>query len=339
MNRLLGALTVAAATTISLAGAVDPPPPWAFGFATPAPPGGVEPAGVGSDESRGDGASSPEDAILRHLPGSDRAFTLVRLRDPFNVADWYPGDHPVMPDIVAHGRAPVIRACGFCHYPTGQGRPENAAIAGLPYEYVVQQLADFKADNRRSSDPRKNDTKIMIDIAKALTADEVKVAATYFSSIPFTPGVTVQETTIVFETRLANGWFVSAGFLGKIEPIGDRIVEVPEKTDNTEKLRDPRAAFFAGVPLGSLERGEQLVVNGGKGKTTKCSMCHGADLRGAERVPGIAGRSPSYIVRQLYDMHSGARNGRWTDQMKPVVARLTTDDMLAIAAYAASRTP
>ena len=54
-------------------------------------------------------------------------------------------------------------------------------------------------------------------------------------------------------------------------------------------------------------------------------------------MPGIAGRSPSYMVRQLYDMQQGARKGVWTDLMKPVVAKLTNEDMLAIAAYTASK--
>ena len=39
-------------------------------------------------------------------------------------------------------------------------------------------------------------------------------------------------------------------------------------------------------------------------------------------VPTIAGRSPSYIVRQLYDMQRGNRNGAWTSLMAPVVAHI-----------------
>ena len=56
-------------------------------------------------------------------------------------------------------------------------------------------------------------------------------------------------------------------------------------------------------------------------------------------VPGIAGRSPSYLVRQMYDMQAGARKGQWTELMKPVVAKLTEEDMLNIAAYTASLAP
>jgi cytochrome c553 len=90
------------------------------------------------------------------------------------------------------------------------------------------------------------------------------------------------------------------------------------------------------VPVGSVKKGEALVTNGA-GKTTQCGVCHGADLKGLGPVPGLAGRSPSYLVRQLYDMQQGARKGTWADLMKPVVAKLTQDDLLNIAAYTASR--
>jgi cytochrome c553 len=56
-------------------------------------------------------------------------------------------------------------------------------------------------------------------------------------------------------------------------------------------------------------------------------------------MPGLAGRSPSYLVRQLFDIQSGLRHGKRLELMKPVVANLSTDDMLAIAAYLASRAP
>jgi cytochrome c553 len=36
-------------------------------------------------------------------------------------------------------------------------------------------------------------------------------------------------------------------------------------------------------------------------------------------------------------MQHGERHGVWTELMKPVVAKLTADDMLAIVAYTASR--
>ena len=123
----------------------------------------------------------------------------------------------------------------------------------------------------------------------------------------------------------------------KLQPIGSRILEVPEDLSRTE-LRDPGSPFIAYVPPGSIAKGEALVKTGG-GKTVACGVCHGEDLRGLGPVPGLAGRSPSYVARQLFDFQSGARKGAWSDLMKGVVAKLTLEDLIAIAAYTASRAP
>ena len=72
-------------------------------------------------------------------------------------------------------------------------------------------------------------------------------------------------------------------------------------------MRNPRSGFVAYAPIGSIKRGEALVKTGGSGRTVACATCHGADLHGMGPVPGLAGRSPSYTVRQLYDMQTGAR--------------------------------
>jgi cytochrome c553 len=152
----------------------------------------------------------------------------------------------------------------------------------------------------------------------------------------WTPWIKVVEASMVPKTRIAGGMFLKLEPEEK-EPIGARIIEAPDDTERTETLRDPHSGFTAYVPVGSVKKGEALVTTGGAGKTTQCAVCHGPDLRGLGPVPGIAGRSPSYMVRQLYDMQQGIRKGVWSDLMKPVVAKLTNDDMLAIAAYAASK--
>ena len=54
-------------------------------------------------------------------------------------------------------------------------------------------------------------------------------------------------------------------------------------------------------------------------------------------MPPIAGRSALYIVRQLYDIRHGARAGAWSALMAPVVAGMELEDMIAVAAYVASR--
>jgi cytochrome c553 len=129
--------------------------------------------------------------------------------------------------------------------------------------------------------------------------------------------------------------FVSAGT--DKEPIGARIIEVPQDEEGA-KARNPHTGFVAYVPPGSLAKGEQLATTGG-GKTTPCSVCHGDGLKGLGEVPSLAGRDPMYLTRQLMDIKSGKRTGAWIALMQPVVAKLDTDDIIALAAYAASRQP
>jgi len=242
-----------------------------------------------------------------------------------------------MPEIVARGRRPDVRACALCHYPNGKGRAENAPISGLPAAYFIQQMNDFKGGNRKSAEPRKANTNAMIAIAKAMTDEEIKAAAEYFGSMPWTPWIQVVETGMAPKTRISGGLFLALDG-GEKEPIGNRIVEVPESAEATETYRNPRSAFIAYTPPGSVKKGEALVTSGA-GKTLACGSCHGANLKGLGPVPGIAGRSPSYLVRQMYDMQVGARKGVWTPLMTKVVSNLTEDDMLYIAAYTASIMP
>jgi cytochrome c553 len=309
----------------------DPPPApanlplWAYGYPQP----GAAPAPA---------VSAPEDdGMPKTLQGSARQFTLAEIRNGFGPADWHPDDHPPMPGIVARGRQDAnIRACALCHYPNGKGRAENAPVSGLPVAYFVQQMRDYRDGTRRSADPKKNNTNLMIAMAKAMTDEEITAAAEYFGSIPWTPWIRVVESATVPTTRIAGGLFISLPG-GALEPLGQRIVEMPE--DNArEALRDPRSGFVAYVPVGSLAKGEHLVKTGG-GRTVACGICHGPDLKGLGPVPGLAGRSPSYSARQLFDMQTGARRGLWADLMTSVVADLTEEDLINIAAYTASLTP
>ena len=335
MRKISGFLiaVLAVVFTPAVGMAADTPPAWAYGVPPGAPPPGAPPAA-------GRGAQAPQaapDESLKHLPGSSRQFTLAQIRDMFGPADWYPSDHPEMPDVVAHGRRPDVRACAMCHYPNGKGRPENAGVSALPPAYFIQQMLDFKNGNRKSAEARKANTNVMIAIAKAMSDDEIKAAADYFAAIKWTPWIRVVETSTVPKTRIAAGMFLALEG-GEKETLGQRIIETPENAEATEILRDARSGFIGYVPIGSIKKGEALVATGA-GKTVACAVCHGADLKGLGPVPGIAGRSPSYLVRQLYDMQQGARKGLWTDLMKPVVANLSNQEMLEIAAYTASRQP
>lgn len=325
-------MALASVLMVSVSFAADGPPAWAYGFPQPGAP--AAPAGRGGGGGRG---QAPPDPSPKHLAGSDLEFTSAQIRDGFGPADWFPGDHPKMPDIVAHGRRPDVRACALCHYPNGKGRAENAGIAGLPVPYFIQQMNDFRNGLRKSAEPRKANTNVMIAIAKAMTDEEIKASAEYFGSMPWTPWIKVVESDTVPKTRIAAGLFLALEGSEK-EPIANRIIEVPESAEATETYRNPRSGFFAYVPPGSLKKGEALVTSGA-GKTLACGGCHGADLKGLGPVPGIAGRSPSYLVRQMYDMQAGVRKGVWTPLMTKVVSRLSEDDMLQIAAYTASLKP
>jgi cytochrome c553 len=304
--------------------AATEPPAWAYAIPAAAP------AGVPA------ATPAAPDTSPKQIPGSTLTFTRQQISDGFGPADWFPGDHPAMPDIVAHGKRPDARACGLCHYPNGKGRQENAGVSGLPVSYFIQQMNDFRNGVRKSAEPRKTNTNIMIAIAKAMTPEEIQASAEYFAAIKWTPWIRVVETTTVPKMVSRGGiWVPLEG--NQTEPIGTRIIETPENPERTEVLRDPRSGFIAYAPVGSIKKGEALVTTGGNGRTEACGVCHGADLRGLGPVPGIAGRSPSYLVRQMYDMQAGARHGEWAELMKPAVAALTEEDLVNIAAYVSSR--
>lgn len=177
----------------------------------------------------------------------------------------------------------------------------------------------------------------MTAIAKATNEDEIKAAAAYFSQLKPKANIKVVEADTVPVTQLARVFYMLAKD-GGTEPIGQRIVEVPEDAAQFEH-RDTRSQFIAYVPKGSIARGEVLVKTGGAGVTTPCGVCHGPDLKGVASIPGIAGRSPSYLVRQLYDVQQHARAGSAAALMVPVVEKLSHDDMIALAAYVASLQP
>ena len=277
------------------------------------------------------------DNTPRHVPNSTATFTIAQTQDLFNPPDWHPSDHPQMPEVVAHGRKPDVYACAYCHLPNGEGRPENASIAGLPAGYIVRQLSDFRSGARKTSEPRHAPEVTMATNETRATDQEIQQAAEYFSSLPRRPWIRVVETATVPKTHV-SGWMLVPDTPAATEPIGERIIETPENIELTE-LRDDHSGFVAYVPQGSILKGRDLVATGGGGKTVPCAKCHGPGLRGSGNVPPIAGRSPSYIVRQLYDIHHGARSGSVAMQMRTPVRKLQLDDMISIAAFVSSLRP
>ena len=176
-------------------------------------------------------------------------------------------------------------------------------------------------------------------MARNLTPEEAKAAAEYFGSMPFKPWIRVIESDTVPQfTATVNGLFLKADG-NATEPLGRRIVEMPEDTYQTNMLRNPRMGLVAYAPIGSVKAGETLAMTGGDGRTQACGTCHGADMRGTPVAPPLAGRQPGYLARQMYDFQQGTRNGAMAPLMKPSVEKLTGDDLINLSAYLASLKP
>jgi len=312
---LLLVMTMGAAPPV----AVEEPPQWAYPVTPP------------------DFKFPPDDGSIRKVPDSKAGYTRTQVSDRFLAPDWHPEDHPEMPPIVAHGRKPDVLACGYCHRADGPGGPENASLAGLPYAYIVQQMSDYKNGTRTTALPDRVPQAWMIKLAKAATEKEIQEAARYFSSLKPRQNIRVVETDRVPKTYVGS-WILVAEAGKESEPLGERIVETPEDLERFES-RDTHATFTACVPVGSIRKGASIANGEGTEKALACATCHGKDLRGQGTVPSIAGRSPSYVMRQLYEFKNGFRAGKNAALMKRPVAGLSGNDMLSVAAYLASLKP
>lgn len=261
-----------------------------------------------------------------HLPGSPRSYSHKQLDS--TPPDWWPQDHPAMPPIVAVGRDKAM-PCAECHLPSGAGMPHTASLAGLPAAYILEQLQAFR-DGSRANDEMHEE---VLGIAVA----DLRQAAEYFSGLRLASARSrVLESTQVPKTRIESWMLVPIPDAGN-EPIGNRMIELPLSVEQV-RLGDARAHYVAYVPSGSLARG-RLLASTGAGTTTACASCHGADLRGMADIPALAGRSPTYLTRQLVQFALGGRHSPTTLPMQQEVSQLTLKDMIAVAAYAASLKP
>jgi cytochrome c553 len=279
------------------------------------------------------GAMPPEPDEEVSVPGSSRKYTPKQIDDLNNPPDWFPDQHPTPPALVTKGRGGVL-ACGSCHLMNGLGHPESADIAGLPADYIFQQMLDFKSGVRK-------DAARMNGIAKEMSEQEMREVATYFSGMKAKATTKVREAAMVPKTFVGGGRmrYLDPKAAGQTEPIGQRIITVPEDLEGV-RHRDPnRDLFIAYTPPGTLARGKALAENGGNGRTIACAICHGEGLRGLGNVPRIAGMHPIYVARQLFLFKDGSRNGVDGQLMKRPVAQLTDEDVLAISAYVASLNP
>jgi cytochrome c553 len=270
------------------------------------------------------------EGIVR-APGSAKEYEAAKIAGNANPPDWFPDEHPAAPPSVKGGPG-ITLACGSCHLMSGQGHSESADLAGMPAEYLIRQMAYYKAGTRK-------DDARMGPLAKATSDEDVREAAEYFATLKPSVFVKVIETATPPKTFIATaGRHRQLHPDGGTEPIGHRILQIPADPFRTE-IRDPHSGFIAYVPPGSIARGEALVKGGGSGKTVQCAICHGEGLKGLGEVPRLAGLQPLYVARQLFDMRYGSSAGKAAELMKPVVTNLSDDDIIAISSYLGSLPP
>lgn len=266
--------------------------------------------------------------------GSAVTYTMGERRDKFRAVDWFPEQHQTAPALVTRGRAPDVSACGRCHTVTGTGKPENASIAGLDKDYLVRQLKEMRSGHRVH--PRvQMQPSAMFSTAAHLSDQDIHIVSQWYSDMAYQTVLTVQEAEEV--PPVANiGWLWALEKNGQPRKTAGRILEVARDGPAFEKA-DLRAGIIAYVPVGALARGRQLAENGAPG-IPACQSCHGAGLRGGI-APALAGRYPNYMIRQILGFANGRRSGAYAPQMTSFAQHLRRDDMIAVAAFAASLTP
>jgi cytochrome c553 len=272
-----------------------------------------------------------------HVPGSALAFTRAQIMDDANPVDWFPGEHPPAPPIVAHQPTGGPTPCAECHLYDGHGFLAAADLAGLSPAYIVQQVQEFRAGRRLSAVHDRPDSLEMIKAAQKVTDPDLGQAAAYFAALPRKPFVRVVETDAVPATKpVVYGWLELVPN-GGMEPIKGRIIEVSEDMP-TLYLGDPHVGLVDYVPPGAVSRGAVLVKSGGRGGQP-CTACHGPELKGEGDVPPLAGRAATYLARALWDIKSGARSGPAVAAMQTPAKSLTEAEVTDVVAYLASQKP
>src|SRR4030095_15449324 len=193
-------------------------------------------------------------------PGSTLSITRAKADDMYDIPNWYPNLYPPMPKNVQHGTKDTqIRACEPRHLTPGTGHGESAYMAGLPSSYFIRQMADWKSGDRKYS-------ATMVGLAKVITDSETRDAADYFAALKPQPWIRVVETDTMPRSYIGPGNKRLIHPDGGTEPLGNRIIEVPED-EEVVVYRDPASGFVAYVPRGSSAQGKELPITGHARKT------------------------------------------------------------------------
>lgn len=271
--------------------------------------------------------SDPNEIV--HVPGSTRSYTRAQLDAGNAFPDWFPEDHPPAPRIVMeHDKPGFPLPCAECHWPNGRGDITSPPLAGLPRAYIVEQITAFRQGTRVMP--------LMAREVRAADGADLRLAADYFSALRYAPRMRVIETASVPKTHW-SAFVLVPDADGAREPIGQRIIDTPADFKAFE-AGDDHVGVIAYVPPGSIARGARIAAHG-VGAAPACETCHGPDLRGTGAIPPLAGRPPTYIARELILFRLGKRNNAGAAPMRFEASQLTLQDMIDVAANAASRKP
>ena len=104
---------------------------------------------------------------------------------------------------IAKGAA-TSATCQACHVADGnRGAPANPILAGQHPEYLVKQLAEFKAGKRKNA--------IMQGMAAALSEDDMRNVAAFYAGKSAKPGFAKNKDTVALGERIWRGGIIAKG--------------------------------------------------------------------------------------------------------------------------------
>ena len=91
------------------------------------------------------------------------------------------------------------------------------------------------------------------------------------------------------------------------------------------------------VAIASCPFAHAADIAAGKAKAEACAGCHGENgVSQMENIPSLAGQPDQFIQWQLVYFRAGSRKN---EQMQPIVAEISNEDIRDLGAYFASLTP
>lgn len=209
-------------------------------------------------------------------------------------------------------------ACVSCHGEKGEGNAEIGlpALAGLPRDYFVKQIRDFKSGKRIS--PMKTPYDERLTNSEVLRTGDPDAAADFYAHwmVGVAKGISIEDA------KAAADYYARAK-----RPKAQPAAHSPSKAGAQTQV-DPQV----------LALGEELAIDGDWDRgIPPCFKCHAIGGVGvAPGFPPLAGQHAAYVARQLKAWKSGARANDPLDLMKKLSENLTDDDIQAVAAYFAT---